>query len=251
MENRSRVGGNGPGPRGSSPLKLSRRRGAGKESPFLYLLSLGSFRGLRSRNPDPVAGFLARVPHEEAKVTTIESILTRDVVTLDPGMTLKEAAERLTVEGLSGAPVVSGTRLVGVVSLSDLVAFQASNPGVPFSREDPAEGGEGGGAERWEEDPADSPAGYFVDFWSESKGDVAERFAHPGGPEWDLLSEHTVAEIMTRRVVALPLEASVREVAQLMIQKGIHRVLILQDAELAGIVTPTDVVRAVAEGRLS
>jgi CBS domain-containing protein len=184
-------------------------------------------------------------------MTTIEAIMTRDVTTLEPDMSLREAGERLASDGVSGAPVVSGTRLMGVVSITDLVDFQASNPGVPARRDDQQEWGEYETTERWEEDLTDPPSGYFVDLWSESGGDVRERFDLTEGPEWDVLAEHTVGEVMTRSVVALSPDASVQEAAELMVKRGIHRVLVLRDDELVGIVTTTDVVRAVAEGTLS
>ena len=184
-------------------------------------------------------------------MTTIEAIMTRDVTTLDPELSLREAGERLAADGVSGAPVVSGTRLIGVVSITDLVDFQASNPGVPARRDDLQEWGEYDTADRWEEEVADPPSGYFVELWAESGGDVRERFDITEGPEWDILGEHTVAEVMTRSVVALAPESTVREAAELMVKRGIHRVLVLKDDQLVGIVTTTDVVRAVAEGTLS
>lgn len=184
-------------------------------------------------------------------MTTLEDIMTRDVQTLEPDISLREAGERLAADGVSGAPVVAGTRLVGVVSLSDLIDFQASTPGVPSRREEQQEWGEFGSLDQTDEEESDPPSGYFVDLWSESGGDVRERFGVSDGPEWDLLSEHTVAEVMTRSVVALSPGATVREAAELMVSRGIHRILVLREEELVGIVTTTDIMRAVADGRIS
>lgn len=184
-------------------------------------------------------------------MTSIEAIMTREVTTLEPDMSLREAGERLAADGLSGAPVVAGTRLMGVVSITDLVDFQASSPGVPARRDDQQEWGEFETTDRWDEELGDPPSGFFVDLWAESGGSVRERFEVTDGPEWDLLAEHTVAEVMTRSVVALAPEASVKEAAELMVKRGIHRVLVLRNGELAGIVTTTDVVRAVADGTLA
>jgi CBS domain-containing protein len=184
-------------------------------------------------------------------MTTIEGIMTRDVQTLEPDISLREAGERLAADGVSGAPVVAGTRVVGVVSLSDLIDFHASTPGVPSHRDDGQEWGEFTSADRMDDEVSDPPSGYFVDLWADSGGDVRERFGLTDGPEWDLLSEHTVAEVMTRNVVALGPEASVKEAAELMVNRGIHRILVLQGDELVGIVTTTDVMRAVADGRIS
>lgn len=186
-----------------------------------------------------------------ANMTTIEAIMTHEVTTLEPEMSLREAGERLAADGLSGAPVVSGTRLVGVVSLTDLVDFQASNSGVPSRRDDQQEWGEFETTDGWDAELNEPPSGYFVGLWAESAGDVRERFEATDGPEWDLLAEHTVGEVMTRKVVALGPEASLKDAAELMVKRGVHRVLVLRDGDLVGIVTSTDVVRAVADGTLS
>ncbi|MDR5709736.1 MAG: CBS domain-containing protein [Armatimonadota bacterium] len=54
-------------------------------------------------------------------------IMTKDVITLDPSMTVEEAADVLIRYRIHGAPVVdSQERLVGMVSLVDLVAKSGS-----------------------------------------------------------------------------------------------------------------------------
>jgi CBS domain-containing protein len=67
---------------------------------------------------------------------------------------------------------------------------------------------------------------------------------------WDLLDEYRVADVMTRGVVSQPSNASVKKAAQYMLDAGIHRILVIDAGELKGIITTTDIVRAVAEGRL-
>lgn len=93
-------------------------------------------------------------------------------------------------------------------------------------------------------------AAYFTDFWTEAGGDVLERMERPGTPEWDPLAEHTVAEAMTRTVVAVSPEATARAAARLMTVLGVHRVLVLDDQRLCGVLTSMDVVRAAGVGRI-
>lgn len=102
----------------------------------------------------------------------------------------------------------------------------------------------------WEEGTEEDPAAYFVDFWSDAGAEVTERFEETASPEWDDLGEHVVGEIMSRQVVALAPDAEVREAAELMLEADVHRVLVMEDGELLGIVTMTDVVRVVAEGKV-
>jgi CBS domain-containing protein len=182
---------------------------------------------------------------------TIDSIMTRDVLTLEPEMTLREAIEALGDGQISGAPVVNSGRVVGVLSRTDLLEFQSSNPGVPTRRPLHDDVSDDEGLGEWHEDDAsEPPASYFVEMWDDPGAEVYERLAHPEGPEWDALEEHTVAEIMTRRIVALPPQARVVEAARLMAERGIHRILVARNDHLEGIVSTMDVVRAVAEGSL-
>jgi CBS domain-containing protein len=48
-------------------------------------------------------------------------------------------------------------------------------------------------------------------------------------------------------VCALPSKSSVAAAAEQMKSAGVHRLLVIDDGELVGIITSTDVARAVAE----
>jgi CBS domain-containing protein len=52
---------------------------------------------------------------------TVADIMTRDVLTFTPQTTIDQAARALRERRISGAPVVDGSRVVGVISRSDLV----------------------------------------------------------------------------------------------------------------------------------
>ena len=53
---------------------------------------------------------------------TAKEIMTSDVVSVNPAMTVKEAARLLTRQQISGAPVIDGRgRIVGIVSETDIV----------------------------------------------------------------------------------------------------------------------------------
>jgi CBS domain-containing protein len=51
-----------------------------------------------------------------------KDIMTRDVITVGPVVTIKEAAKILVQQQISGAPVVENGQVVGVVSEADIVA---------------------------------------------------------------------------------------------------------------------------------
>ncbi len=55
---------------------------------------------------------------------------------------------------------------------------------------------------------------------------------------------------MTREILSRPSGTSLRKAAGYMLEHDVHRLLVIDDGELQGIVTTSDIVRAVAEGKL-
>jgi CBS domain-containing protein len=174
--------------------------------------------------------------------------MSTELVTVTPEDTLRSAIELLSARRIGGAVVVAGRRAVGVVSATDILEFEASTPPVPAERADQMEWGEPGAPAEWQE--AESPAAYYTDVWADAGADVLERFRESGGPEWDLLAEHTVGEAMTAALHTIPGDADVASAADAMIRAGIHRLLVTENDRVAGILTTTDIVRAVARRRL-
>jgi hypothetical protein len=138
--------------------------------------------------------------------------------------------------------------LVGVLSASDVLAFEASTPGVPTERpaleleesEQPTEWVEG----------EEAPGTFFSDQWSDVGAEVLERFAEAQGPEWDYLSEHIVSEAMTPSVCSIAPAVDVYAAAEYMTRAGVHRLVVLEEGQLVGILSSMDIVRAVAGRRL-
>jgi CBS domain-containing protein len=64
------------------------------------------------------------------------------------------------------------------------------------------------------------------------------------------LGEHTVSEAMTPSVCAVGPEDDLADVARYMVRRKIHRALVMEGERLVGILTTTDIVRAVAERRV-
>lgn len=180
--------------------------------------------------------------------TPVRELMSTDVTSVAPSLSLRDALELLAARHIGGAPVVQGHHVVGVLSMSDILSFEASNPVVPGAEPDQTvEEPEPTPDWREGEDP---PSAYFADFWADAGGDVVERLEQTGTPEWDLLAEHTVSEAMTRSVVGVRPETPVRSAARLMTRLDIHRVLVLDAGKLCGVVTSMDVVRAAGRGRI-
>lgn len=182
----------------------------------------------------------------------LHDIMTTDVVTVSPELTLREAMDLLATRHLSGAPVVTGNKVVGVVSLTDLAAFAAEMPGVPTERPQALDLAEFEGDDATTEwvEGEEPPSLFFLDQWADAGADSAERMAEPGGPEWNALEEHTVAEVMTRKVCKLPPSTRVDRAAEFMREAAVHRVLVMTGNELVGLVTTKDIANAVADHQL-
>ena len=93
-------------------------------------------------------------------------------------------------------------------------------------------------------------AEFFEDEWDDAGGEVTARLAGAESSEWDFLAEHDVAEVMTRKLVAIAPDAPAEEAARLMNECGIHRVFVIDARRVIGVVSAIDIARAVAEHQL-
>jgi CBS domain-containing protein len=188
----------------------------------------------------------------------LRDIMTTEVVTLDPNVTIREAMDTFTSRRISGAPVVEGGVVVGVVSATDLLQLAAALPGVPTQRDLSADilddvPGDDIAVERMPNDVRDDPSAlFFTDLWDDAGAPVVERMAVPATAEWNFLEEHTVSEAMTRAPVhSLTPETLVTTAADYMRRERIHRVLVMTNQTLVGLVTTSDITAAVADGKLT
>lgn len=182
----------------------------------------------------------------------LEEIMTTELVSVAPEVSVREAMGLLVTEHLSGAPVVAQNKVVGVVSVTDLLAFAVAPPVIPEAYEREA------GWEEIEEqsesvDADDLTATWFAEPDINADTDVAERFNELEVPRTrgDRLAQHTVSDVMTRNVCALPPRTRVDTAADFMRRAAIHRVLVMENDALLGIVTLKDIADAVADHKLT
>jgi CBS domain-containing protein len=143
---------------------------------------------------------------------TASDLMNPEVLTVQTDMTVRELASFLIDNEISGAPVADAEgRLVGVVSLVD-VATAATG----------------------EDRPDEDHSGYFVRAWDDSfdEEDVE-----------DLpLDGMRVADIMTPRVYSVKEDATVSEIASLMLKGHLHRLLVTREDRAVGIITTSDLL---------
>ena len=181
----------------------------------------------------------------------LHDIMTREVVTLEPQMTLREAMEILSSRHVSGAPVVSGQKVVGVISAGDLLSFAAAPP-----RDDERQGpqsiaDEWEEKETWDDDEESESASFFTDMWDEHTEETTEVIDSDGESYPDVMSTHVVEEAMTKTIRWLSPNADAISAADMMRQYGVHRVLVVARGKLVGIVSAMDIAKAVANRKLT
>jgi CBS domain-containing protein len=186
----------------------------------------------------------------------VRDIMTTDLISLDPNLNIREAMDVFVSKRISGAPVVSGDEVVGVVSATDLIQFAAALPGVPTERDlgpDLLEDVRDDDSEILPDAENDDPDGmFFTELWDDSGASVVERMGAPATSEWNSLEEHTVSEAMTRAPVhALTPDTLVTVAAEYLRREKIHRVLVMTGRKLLGVVTTSDITNAVADGKLT
>ena len=150
---------------------------------------------------------------------TASDLMNPEVLTVREEMTVADLAAFLVENEITGAPVVDEAgRLVGVVSVVDIA--EAQSEGV-------AHGGSDFYEQSWEEGPPE-----------EVMGEVEEL-------EGDLL----VADIMTPAIYSVDEESTVSEIASVMLDRHLHRVLVTRSGKVVGIITTSDLLGLLVEER--
>ncbi len=149
-------------------------------------------------------------------------VMQRDMVTVSPTDTLRDALALMTDNHVTGLPVMDAkSRCIGLITASDILGFEEEhaedNADIGMMQHFNNEIG------RWESVPISA-------FGLEEFGDVR------------------VDDVMTRELLSVERDTSLKEVANKMIEGNVHRVLVMDDRfNLYGIITSFDFVRVMAE----
>jgi CBS domain-containing protein len=148
-------------------------------------------------------------------------LMDERVMTVDPAASLLDVHRLFAAEGISGAPVVNdGGELEGVITNTDLVRAVGET-----------------------HDSAASDSSYFRDLLPYSSPDWSS------GPEdfQDRLAELQVADYMTRGVVSVAPDASAAEIARTLVKHRVHRLFVLEDGTLRGVISAFDLLPLVRD----
>ena len=123
----------------------------------------------------------------------VSEIMTKQVVTVEPETTLRDAAELLSAKHIGGAPVCRGDKVVGVISMGDIIDFTTTAPD-----ESVGDAGREPDDQRLEEEQEDAAAASYYMNLADDDADVNDRMEEPAFGERRLYDEHVVEEAMSR-----------------------------------------------------
>jgi len=144
---------------------------------------------------------------------TARTLMQESIILVAPEDPLIGVQRLFADEMIHGAPVVDEqNRVLGVISTSDLLQAVTD-----------------------ERDSAYPVPGYFEDGVASFAGFADEDFR-------EALGEQRVADVMTRDIVSVSPGASIGEVARTLRHNRMHRVLVIEDDVLVGIITTFDLI---------
>ena len=157
-------------------------------------------------------------------MTQVRDFMHQGAITVSSSYTLPQLEQAFIDHKITGFPVIEAGRLVGVVSRSDVVRQIC--------------------VER-------TKAEYISDFYCDKTGfhttlddsQSLSAIAQSVGSQIDHLH---VSDVMTTRLITVNATDAIETAAQLMVSHDIHRLPVLSDGAVAGMITSLDVVRYVA-----
>lgn len=148
---------------------------------------------------------------------TVREIMTADPVTVSSAMSVTEAARLMVDAGIGALPVVDGHKLIGLVTEGDLIIKDIKLEYPTYI--------------------------HLLDGFIMYPPSTT-RFEH----ELKKAVAATVKEVMTAEPITVQVDASVEDVATLLVDRDVSRVPVLDGDELVGIVTKSDVLRSMVGG---
>jgi CBS domain-containing protein len=147
---------------------------------------------------------------------TASDLMNPEVLTVRDEWSVRELAAFLIENEISGAPVSNAQgRLVGVVSLVDIAAA-ASGEGERLAR---------------------NGSSFFIeDDWGDGLDEEDVEDLPPGHESL------RVADIMNPKIYSVREDATVSEIASLMLKGHIHRLLVTREDRAVGVITTSDLL---------
>jgi CBS domain-containing protein len=147
---------------------------------------------------------------------TAKDIMTRQVITVPPELSVRELATLLLTHKIGGAPVVSGDgKLLGVVTESDLID-QGKNVHIP------------------------TVVSILDSF-------LVLESPHRMDQEFKKMMGRTVGDICAKELVTVTEETPLSDIATIMSEKRVHTLPVVVEGELVGVIGKTDLIRSITQ----
>lgn len=160
--------------------------------------------------------------HSLLAATPISNIMSSDVLTVYEGWSIRRLSQFFLKHHISGAPVIAADdELVGVVTQTDVLRFDSQKPDERAVQR------------------------------------VVEHYCGPiqreiGAEEMHKIQDKaldymTVNSIMTEAVITIELKENLATAYQLINENNIHRLFVIDDGILVGVVTAMDILRHIGD----
>ena len=154
---------------------------------------------------------------------TVKEFMNEDVIFLSPDNTIFEAAKLLAQLDIAGAPVVKNDKIVGILSISDIIKFIDIKLGKLPNIDNP---------------------GFSAFLLALLK---MKKVHSDFNKELDKITKFTVKEVMTKNVITVFPSSTLIEAAELMEKHNVNRLPVVSEEKLVGIVARADLIRALID----
>jgi len=154
---------------------------------------------------------------------TVREFMNEKVVCLSPDDTIFDAAKLLSKLNIAGAPVVENDKIIGVISVTDIIKFIDIKLGKLPKIEFPGLS--------W----------LLLAFIQMQKVNMDLR------DELNKATKSKVKDVMTKDVVTVTPESSLIDVAELMEKHDVNRLPVVSEGKLVGIVARADLIKALID----
>lgn len=153
----------------------------------------------------------------------VRDFMNCNVICVSPEDSIFETAKIFSEKNISGAPVVKDGRILGVISISDIIRFISMK------------------LQKTEISQIPSLSLLLFDFIRSSKDYLTFK------KEIGKISKTKVRNVMSTKVVCISPDASIIEAASLMEKNDVNRLPVVENEKLVGIIAREDLIKALIE----
>ena len=153
----------------------------------------------------------------------VRDFMNKDVICFPPEASVFEVAKVFSEKGISGAPVVKEGKVIGIISVSDIVKFIALKLTEVKLTELP------------------SLSLLLLELVKSSKDYFTFK------KELEKISKVEIRHMMSKKVISIHPDASLLEAACIMEENDVNRLPVIENGKLVGIIARADLIKALVQ----